>query len=58
MAASTYLADDADINNAELYYTEWETNLQMQINRVERRTGPVMTSTAIISAPLNMTPMF
>ena len=28
-------ADDADINNAELAYTEWETDLQMQINRVE-----------------------
>ena len=35
LAASTYLADDADINNAELTYTEWETDLQMQINRVE-----------------------
>ncbi len=35
LAASTYLADDADINNAELVYTEWETDLQMQINRVE-----------------------
>lgn len=35
LAASTYLADDADINNAELNYTEWETDLQMQINRVE-----------------------
>ena len=35
LAASTYLADDADINNAELVYTEWETDLQMKINRVE-----------------------
>lgn len=35
LAASTYLADDADINNAELTYTEWETDLQMQIHRVE-----------------------
>lgn len=35
LAASTYLADDADINNAELAYTEWETDLQMQISRVE-----------------------
>ena len=25
LAASTYLADDADINNAELIYTAWET---------------------------------
>ncbi len=35
LAASTYLADDADINNAELAYTEWETDLQIQVNRVE-----------------------
>ena len=35
LAASTYLADDTDINNAELTYTEWEKDLQMQINRVE-----------------------
>lgn len=35
MAASTYLADDHDINQAELAYTEWETDLQLQINRVE-----------------------
>lgn len=35
IAASTYLAEDQDINNAELIYTEWETDLQMQINRVE-----------------------
>ncbi len=35
LAASTYLADDADINNAELVYTEWETDLQMEIGRVE-----------------------
>nr|WP_290464040.1 peptidoglycan DD-metalloendopeptidase family protein [Faecalibaculum rodentium] len=35
LAASTYLADDVDINNAELIYTEWETDLQMQVNRVE-----------------------
>lgn len=35
LAASTYLADDTDINNAELTYTEWETDLQMQIHRVE-----------------------
>ena len=35
LAASTYLADDADINNAELIYTEWETDLQMQVGRVE-----------------------
>ena len=35
LAASTYLADDQDINQAELTYTEWETDLQMQIDRVE-----------------------
>ena len=35
LAASTYLADDADINNAEFVYTEWETDLQMEIGRVE-----------------------
>ena len=35
IAASSYLAEDADINNAELIYTEWETDLQMEIGRVE-----------------------
>ena len=35
LAASTYLADDQDINQAELTYTEWETDLQMKIDRVE-----------------------
>lgn len=35
IAASTYLAEDQDINNAELIYTEWETDLQMKIDRVE-----------------------
>lgn len=35
IAASTYLAEDADINNAELIYTEWETDLQMEIGCVE-----------------------
>ena len=35
LAASTYLADDQDINQAELTYTEWETDLQMEIDRVE-----------------------
>ena len=33
--ATSYLAQDADIDNAELYYTEWETDLQMQIGRTE-----------------------
>ena len=35
IAASTYLAEDQDINNAELIYTAWETDLQMEIDRVE-----------------------
>ena len=35
LAASTYLAEDQDINQAELTYTEWETDLQMKIDRVE-----------------------
>lgn len=35
LAASTYLADDQDINQAELNYTEWETDLQMEIDQVE-----------------------
>ncbi len=35
LAASTYLADDQDINQVELTYTEWETDLQMEIDRVE-----------------------
>ena len=35
LAASTYLAEDRDINQAELSYTEWETDLQMEIGRVE-----------------------
>lgn len=33
--SSTYLADDRDIDDAELAYTEWETDLQMQINSAE-----------------------
>ncbi|KPU45083.1 murein DD-endopeptidase MepM [Oxobacter pfennigii] len=32
---SSYTADDADIDGAELAYTEWETDLQLQINRAE-----------------------
>ena len=35
IAASSYLAEDGDIDRAELAYTEWETDLQMEINRVE-----------------------
>lgn len=32
---SSYLAEDEDINNAELSYTQWETDLQMQVNNAE-----------------------
>ena len=32
---SSYLAEDADIDNTELSYTEWETDLQIQINNAE-----------------------
>ena len=34
--ASSYLAPDSDIDNAELAYTEWETDLQIEINDSER----------------------
>jgi murein DD-endopeptidase MepM/ murein hydrolase activator NlpD len=33
--AASYLAEDADIDNAELAYTEWETDLQIQIANAE-----------------------
>jgi murein DD-endopeptidase MepM/ murein hydrolase activator NlpD len=33
--SASYLAEDADINGAELAYTEWETGLQTQIADVE-----------------------
>jgi murein DD-endopeptidase MepM/ murein hydrolase activator NlpD len=32
---ASYLAEDADIDNAELIYTEWETDLQTQIANAE-----------------------
>ena len=35
VTASSYVAEDRDIDNAELYYTEWETDLQMQIENAE-----------------------
>lgn len=35
LTASTYLAEDQDIDQAELTYTEWETDLQMEIDQVE-----------------------
>ena len=31
----SYLADDNVIDQAELTYTEWETDLQLEINRME-----------------------
>ncbi|GHU87190.1 peptidase M24 [Clostridia bacterium] len=33
--AASYLAEDADIDNAELSYTEWETDLQIQAANAE-----------------------
>lgn len=35
IAASSYTAEDKDIDDAELYYTEWETDLQLQIKNAE-----------------------
>lgn len=35
VAASSYLAPDVDIDKTELSYTEWETDLQLQINNIE-----------------------
>jgi hypothetical protein len=32
--ASTYLAEDSNITQAELDYTEWETDLQIRINHI------------------------
>lgn len=32
---TSYLSEDAHIDSAELAYTEWETDLQMQINNAE-----------------------
>jgi murein DD-endopeptidase MepM/ murein hydrolase activator NlpD len=36
IAATTYLAKDADIESAELAYTEWETDLRLQIGNAEK----------------------
>jgi len=33
--SASYLAEDEDIDNAELYYTEWEVDLQEQIANTE-----------------------
>jgi murein DD-endopeptidase MepM/ murein hydrolase activator NlpD len=35
IAASSYLAENADIDDAELYYTEWETDLLIQAQGAE-----------------------
>lgn len=35
IGATTYAATDGDIDNAELSYTEWETDLQIEIQNVE-----------------------
>ncbi|PNP92560.1 hypothetical protein BMT55_08300 [Listeria newyorkensis] len=35
VVASTWLSDDSDINQAELYYTKLEAELQKKINQVE-----------------------
>jgi murein DD-endopeptidase MepM/ murein hydrolase activator NlpD len=35
IAASSYLADEANITGAELLYTEWETDLQLRIDNAE-----------------------
>ena len=35
VAASSYLAEDADIDNAELAYTEWETDMQIRVANAE-----------------------
>ena len=35
VGGTSYLAEDADIDRAELAYTEWETDLQLEINNAE-----------------------
>ncbi|MDL2293826.1 peptidoglycan DD-metalloendopeptidase family protein, partial [Ruminococcaceae bacterium OttesenSCG-928-D13] len=35
VVATSYVAEDADIDNAELYYTEWETDLQLRVANAE-----------------------
>ncbi|MDE2444016.1 MAG: hypothetical protein O0X49_06485, partial [Methanocorpusculum sp.] len=34
--STTYMADEADINNSDLYYTELETDLQIDIDQTEQ----------------------
>lgn len=36
ISASSYLADDNTISQAELKYTEWETDLRIKINNIEQ----------------------
>ena len=36
VVGTSYLAEDADIDEAALRYTEWETDLQLRINNAER----------------------
>lgn len=36
VTAGSYVAEDRDINDAELFYTEWEADLQIQIDNAER----------------------
>jgi len=35
ISSGSYLAEDTDIDRAELAYTEWETDLQLSINNME-----------------------
>ena len=35
ITATSYLAEDQTISRADLIYTEWETDLQIRINRIE-----------------------
>lgn len=36
VTAGSYVAEDGDIDDAELFYTEWEADLQIQIDNAER----------------------
>ena len=36
VTAGSYVAEDRDIDDAELFYTEWEADLQIQIDHAER----------------------
>ena len=36
VTTGSYVAEDRDIDDAELYYTEWEADLQIQIDNAER----------------------